>query len=197
MADLTNNENELLTLDFPCDPGSLPTSSELPVGDLLLEIKSVKPGKTKENTSGEINAKTGKLKVGGKAVVNVQFGISEPAEFAGIPHTKMFVIGTDEDPSGAKTATWKRNATLLMSMFKCASVGGKTFTEYMSAAEGQVVGATVKVEKSNDPKYPDKHTPKSFWTPGTKQVRVEDPDSDMNTVFAGLPQDTSGFSNKD
>ena len=181
------NNPELESLEFPTDPSKLPTTAELPLGELILEIKSVKVAKTKENTSGELN-RAGNLKVGGKKVVNVQFALSEPTEAAGIPHTKMFVIGSDEDPEGKKEGTWKRNGTLLMQMFKAARVGGKTFAEYAAAAIGQKVGASVKVEKSNDPQYPDKHTPKGFWEPGTKMVKVVDVNADMNAAFGPAPQ---------
>ena len=176
------NNPELESLEFPTDPSKLPTSAELPLGDVLLEIKSVKVAKTKENTDGALNKK-GELKVGGKKVVNVQFALAEPEDVAGIPHTKTFFIGSDEDPEGKKEGTWKRNGTLLMKMFKSARVGGKTFAEYAAAAVGQKVGASVKVEKSNDPQYADKHTPRDFWEPGTKIVKVVDVNADMNAVF--------------
>lgn len=191
-----NVNGEMDSLEFPVDPNTLPTSAELPLGDLILEIKSVKVATTKPNTTGELN-KAGKVKVGEKKVVNVQFALAEPEESAGIPHTKMFVIGSDEDPSAAKAGTWKRNATLLMSLFKAARVGGKTFAEYSAAAVGQKVGATVKVEVSNDPKYADKHTPKAFWEPGTRAVKVIDVNADMNAVFPVNNATPSNFSTND
>lgn len=160
------------TLEFPVDPSTLPTTTELPLGELLLQIKAVKITKTKENTDGTINPRTGRPKVGGKKAINVQFSVHEPEEYRGIPHTKMFLIGSDEDPDGLKPMTWKRNATLLMAMFKAAKVGGNSMAEYIAAATDTIVGADVRVEKSKDPRYSDKHTPKAFWEPGKKAVKV-------------------------
>jgi hypothetical protein len=193
--DLNGNGPDIESLDFPVDPTTLPTTSELPLGDLLLEIKSVTVTKTKENTTGELNYK-GELKVGGKKTVAVQFGLVEPSEFAGLPYTHRFYIGSDADPEAIKPGTWQRNAVLLMAMFKAAQVGGKTFKEYSAAANGQRVGATVKVEKSKDPKYPDKHIVRAFWQPGTKQISLVNVNADMDAVFTPAAPAPS-FANND
>jgi hypothetical protein len=193
--ELNGNGPDIESLDFPVDPSTLPTTSELPLGDLLLEIKSVNVTKTKENTDGALNYK-GELKVGGKKTVAVQFGVSEPAEFAGMPYTHRFYIGSDADPEAIKPGTWQRNGTLMMAMFKAAAVGGKTFKEYAAAAVGQVVGATVKVEVSKDPKYPDKHITRAFWTPGTRQVALVNVNADMDAVFS-KPAPAPNFANND
>lgn len=179
-------DEQLVSFEFPCDPEDLPTSSELPVGDVILEIKSIKPEFTKPNTDGTIDTKTGRPKVGEKLAIAVQFALAEPEDMAGIPHTQRFYIGSNEDPKAEKVGTWKRNATLLMSMFKAAHVGGKTKDEYFAAALGQKVGASVKVEKSRDPKYQDKNVPRVFWEPGTRPVRVLDGGGDAVAAF-GAP----------
>ena len=73
-----NVNGEMDSLEFPVDPNTLPTSAELPLGDLLLEIKSVKVATTKPNTTGELN-RAGKVKVGdeveGKVTGMVDFGV--------------------------------------------------------------------------------------------------------------------------
>jgi hypothetical protein len=174
---------DMVTLEFPVsDPSTLPTTAELPLGDILLEIRKVEVTKTKENENGEINPRTGRLKVGGKVMVAVQFALSEPEELAGMPHTKRFLIGSDVDPLAKERSTWARNGTLLMKMFKKARVGGHSFSEYVSAAVGQKVGATVKVEKGSAG-YADSNTPKDFFEPGEKVVRVLGGDE----AFASAP----------
>lgn len=181
--ELNGHGPEIESLDFPVDPSTLPTTSELPLGDLLLEIKSVSVTKTKENITGETKT-NGQLKIGGKKTVAVQFGLTEPSDLAGLPYTHRFYIGSDADPEAIKAGTWQRNGVLMMAMFKAAAVGGKTFKEYAAAAVGQTVGATVKVEKSRDPKYPDKHIVRAFWTPGTRQVALVNVNADMDAVFS-------------
>ncbi len=164
---------EMESLEFPCDPASLPTTSKLPLGQVLLEIKSIEVTKSAPNLTGEKN-KRGEVKVGEKKMVKVQFSLDEPEDGRGIPYTHNFVIGSDQDKDAEKAGTWKRNGTLLMQMYAAARVGGKTHKEYMAAAIGQKVGADIKLEKSRDPKFDDKNVPKAFWAPGTKQVRVLD-----------------------
>lgn len=192
MADFDTME----TLEFPVDPSTLPTTTELPVGELLLQIKAIKVAKTKE-ADGSINPKTGRPKVGGKKVVNVQFSVHEPEEYRGIPHTKMFVIGSDEDPNALKPMTWKRNATLLMAMFKAAKVGGNSMAEYVAAATDGIIGADVRIEKSKDPQYGDKHTPKAFWEPGKKMVRVVEEQGGESSAEPMPTLDVPAFNMKD
>ena len=192
MADFDSME----TLEFPVDPSTLPTTTELPLGELLLQIKAIKIAKTKES-DGSINERTGRPKIGNKKCVNVQFAVVEPEEYRGIPHTKMFLIGSDEDPNALKPMTWKRNATLLMAMFKAAKVGGASMAEYIAAATDGIVGADVRVEKSKDARYSDKHTPKAFWEPGKKMVRVVE-EQGGGDVEAPLPTlDIPVFNMKD
>lgn len=168
-----DERNDFISLEFPVDnPELLPTTSELPLGDLILRIKKIDVIKTKENVTGELNTR-GQLKVGGKVGVAVQFAVEEPDDLAGLPHTKRFWLGSDEDPMALKEGTWKRNGTLMMRMFKCARVGGHKFEEYRAAAIDQTVGASVKVEVGKNG-YSDVNTPKDFFEPGTKPVRLLD-----------------------
>lgn len=199
MADYELGGNEMESLEFPCDPASLPTTSKLPLGSVILEIKSIEVTKSSPNLTGERN-KRGEVKVGEKKMVKVQFALDEPEDQRGIPYTHNFVIGSDQDPRAEKPATWKRNATLLMQMYGAARVGGKTHAEYMAAATGQKVGADIKLEKSRDAQYDDKNVPKSFWAPGTKQVRVLEDGvaTPAGGAFVAMPQpEAAHFESKD
>ncbi len=187
---------EMESLEFPCDPTSLPTSSKLPLGDVILEIKSIEVTKSAPNLTGEKN-KRGEVRVGEKKMVKVQFALDEPEDSRGIPYTHNFVIGSDQDPQGEKAGTWKRNGTLLMAMYAAARVGGKTHKEYMAAAVGQKVGSTVKLEKSRDPNFDDKNVPKAFWAPGTKQVRVIDEPTVSGGMLAGPATPQPAFESRD
>lgn len=192
MSDENGREfgNEPETLEFPCDPDKLPTSSELPLGDILVAIKSIDVELSKPNTTGERNRR-GELKVGEKKMVKVLFTLAEPEELAGIPYTHRFLIGSDTDPKALKEGTWVRNGTLLMKMFAESSTGGKTFAEKRVAAVDQLVGATVKVEKSKDDRYADKNVIRAFWRPGTKVVKVIEKDL-TSDVDAALPPLANG-----
>jgi len=164
--------DEIVTLDFPVDPSELPTTLDLPLGDLYLRIKKFDISKSKENEDGSRNKK-GELIVGGKKCVSVTFEVAEPEEFAGMYHTKRFWVGTQGDPGATNLSTWRTNraCVLLMKMFLKAKVGGKSLTEYMAAAKDQLVGASVKVEKGGGD-YPDINTPKDFFECGERPVRL-------------------------
>ena len=85
-------------------------------------------------------------------------------------------------------------------VFKAAKVGGKTFAEYSVAAVDQIVGADVRIEKSRDPQYQDKHVPRSFWEPGKKAVRVIDEGAAHRAELdAALPPISNGadYSSRD
>ncbi len=70
---------EMESLEFPCDPASLPISSKLPLGDVILEIKSIEVTKSSPNLTGERN-KRGEVKVGEKKMVKVQFALDRNVE---------------------------------------------------------------------------------------------------------------------
>ena len=181
------NGNMPDTLEFPCDPESLPTSSELPLGDIILEGKSLEEKLSNPVEPGTVHTegrKIGQPKVGEKQMVVAQFAVVEPEDYAGILHTHRFVLGTDLDPKAKKDSTWKQGAaTLFLRMRQMAGIGGKTMAETKAAFPGQKVGVSVRKGKANGD-YPARNEIKDFWKPGTKQVKVtEDTNADLNAAL--------------
>src|SRR5215469_4038632 len=138
---MSENGNMPDTLEFPCDPESLPTSTDVPLGTLILEGIDLKSGRTKENTTGERKL-TGELKVGNKVMVTASFKVVEPEEYAGFIYFHRFVIGTDHDPGAEldpkkhpNTSAWSsRNARDMMGMLtKHMGLACKTMAEFVAA----------------------------------------------------------------
>ena len=178
-----SEEVDLNSIEFPCDPSTLPTRSELPVGSVVLEIKNF----TATTSSDETHNKIG---------IACQFGLAEPEALAGIPHTERFWIGTDDDPKGLKPATWKRNAVKLMKLFKESGVSIQPTSkvqELCAAAVGQRVGADTNMRASTkiNPKTGKPYEPQlnlSYWKVGTKQVHLVEDDAALSQPFAAASQ---------
>ena len=173
-------EFDVTSLDFGTDPSKLPTSRQLPIGDILVKIKNFKGGKTKA-TDELSDAERASGKVGGRVTVSVQVNVDQPERYRGTMHTHTFWIGDDADPEAKSGATWARNGTDLMKLFKEAGVGlaaGTKPAEAMEAAKEQTVGAHVylKVSKKIDPKtgslYPSRPEIGSWFKPGSREVKV-------------------------
>src|SRR5271166_1993880 len=91
---------DLSTLEFPSDPSKLPTSKELPLGTIELEITGWTAVKTKD--VGEDDPDYAKGKRGNKLMFKGQFKATAPAEIAGLPYSHNFVVGSNTDPAAAK-----------------------------------------------------------------------------------------------
>ena len=193
---------DLTSMEFPVDPTTLPTRSELPIGQVHLEIKNftmVKSGQPSDEDAA-------KGKVGGKVGVAIQFALMDPSELAGIPHTERVWIGTDQDPEAKKPATWARNAVPLMKLFKEAGVSVQPtskFPELCSAATGQKVGADVNKRASTriNPKTGAPYEAQirlSYWKVGTKQVHLIETGEEVGSNgFASAPQTSANLSSSD
>lgn len=182
--------------DFVSDPSKLPTSNELPLGTVELKIVGGKGKFTPEATEPG--------KVGGYAIVTVQFVMTDApgqSAFAGMPVSHDFFIGSKEDPKARKPATWLRNGTLLMSMFKEGGISvspGSKLPELLAAAQDQVIGAEVKRRGGNKPQYADRHEIKKFHRAGTKPVQLVEIDADQRAAAdPELAAAFSGVSNSD
>ena len=170
-------EVEISSLSFGGDPTKLPTTKQLPIGDIIVTIKSFKAIKSGEPD----DAARAQGKVGGKVAVEMQVAVSQPEKFKGILGRKTFWIGDDSDPEAKNKATWERNGTDLMAALKHAGVGLTPSTkpaEACQAAVEQQVGihTYLKGEKPN-PKggvYAARVEVGSFWKPGTREVKVQD-----------------------
>jgi len=196
-------------LDFEGDLTKLPTSKELPVGLVELEIKAITTGKTKPNTTGEVypadhKTKAGKPKVGEKVFVNAQVMVTDhPNQLAyrGRTGFHRFYIGSDTDPSAKAQSTWKANATDLMRMLKSAKVAMSPTTKISDALKASVgnkfIGET-KVEQDRTGKYADKVVIRNFFAVGAKEVSIVDEDSGANSLDHAFPNGgttTAGFAN--
>lgn len=187
--------NGLDDLDFPGDPGKLPTSNEFPLGTIELKIGVGTPGHTPEATEPG--------KIGGYARVSVQFIMTDnPAQagYAGMPGTQDFFLGSKEDPKAKKWGTWARNAVLLMSMFKESGVAfgqGTKLREALKAAEGQVILADVRKRGGKKPQYADRHEIKKFYRAGSRPVHLVEETNGAGTVDAGIADAFSGVSDSD
>jgi hypothetical protein len=191
------------SLDFEGDLTKLPTSKELPVGLVELEIKAITTGKTKPNTSGETypadhKTKAGKPKVGEKVFVNVQVMVTDHPNqlpYRGRTGFHRFYIGSDTDPSAKSQATWKTNATDLMRMLKKAKVAMSPTTKISDALKASVGNKFIgenKVEVDKSGKYPDKVVIRNFWAVGEKEVSVVDDGgvAEFSGEAAPAPQST-------
>ena len=182
--------------DFVSDPSKLPTSNELPLGTVELRIVGGKGKYTPEATEPG--------KVGGYAIVSVQFVMTDnpgQAAFTGMPCTHDFFIGSKEDPKARKPATWTRNATLLMSLFKEGGVsvaGGAKLPELLAAAQDQIVLADVRRRGGNKPAFADQHVIKKFYRAGTKPVQLLEMEADARAAAdPELAAAFTGVSNHD
>ncbi len=173
-------EVEISSLSFGGDPTKLPTTKQLPIGDIIVTIKSFKAIKSKP-TDELSDQERASGKVGGKVAVEMQVAVSQPERFKGILGRKTFWIGDDSDPEAKNKGTWERNGTDLMAALKHAGVGLTPSTkpaEACAAAVEQQVGihTYLKGEKPN-PKggvYAARVEVGSFWKPGTREVKVQD-----------------------
>lgn len=163
---------EINSLEFPCDPSSLPTKRELPVGDLLVAIRGLEE-KTFEPREGSTTK--------AKKIIELNVQVTEPKEYAGTFHRHTFWIGSDEDPNAKNPATWVKNGTDLMNLFKQAGVSVTKSTklpEAIAAAKDSIVGvhSYLKRSKNLNDKTGEPWPPKvqigSFWKPGTREVGV-------------------------
>ena len=182
-------EVEISSLSFGGDPTKLPTTKQLPIGDIIVTIKSFKAIKSGEPDDGA----RAQGKVGGKLAIEMQVAVSQPPKFKGILGRKTFWIGDDACPMPSidadstpqqvalAKATWERNGTDLMAALKHAGVGLTPSTkpaEACAAAVEQQVGihTYLKGEKPN-PKggvYAARVEVGSFWKAGTRAVKVQD-----------------------
>lgn len=193
---------DLSSLDFGGgDPSKFPTRSELPLGDVIVEIKAFTAKKSGEVTDPQ---KIAQGKKGGKLGIAVSFALAEPEEMKGIPHTETFWIGSDDDPAASKPQTWQRNGVRLMNLFKQAGVSVQANSrpfELMEAAKGQKVGVSpykkadsFKDKETGEVIKRDKLVATNFWKVGTRPVKVSDSDGADGTVVSAPAQT---FSNND
>ena len=188
--------NGLDELDFPGDPSKLPTSSELPLGTIEVKIVHGEPGLTA--------AATEQGKVGEKAIVNVQFVMTDhPGQsgWAGFPNTETFWLGSDQDPKARKWGTWARNGVLLMSMFKESGVHfgeGTKLREALKAAEEQVLLADVRLKGGKNKAWADRHVIRKFYKAGSRPVQLVEESRDAGGAGdAELQAAFSTVSNED
>ncbi len=165
---------DLSTLEFPGDPSKLPTSKELPLGDIELEITNWSAVKTKD--VGEDDPDYAKGKRGNKLMFKIQFKATAPQEIAGLPYTHQCVVGSNTDPAGAKESTWASGGgTEVMKILNRAGthLGSTTKPrEAMLASVGQRLVGEVKLEKDKKGQYPDKHIVKGWHKVGDRQPRL-------------------------
>ena len=196
------SEEMLDTVSFPCDPSTLPTRAELPLGQVVLEVKNFGVAYFGEATAEDQAAG----RDGHKLSITCQFGLAEPEEMAGTPHTERFFIGTDDDPLAKKPATWKRNAVKMMKLFKEAGVAMQATTkpsEAFAATVGKKVGAdvTLRASKKIDPKTGQPYPARinlNFWKVGTKQVHLIESGEELGSSgFAEAPAAPTNLSSSD
>jgi len=168
---------DLSTLEFPSDPSKLPTSKELPLGRIELEIANWTAVKTKDVDESDPDYHT-KGKRGNKLMFKIQFKATAPQEIAGLPYTHQCVVGSNTDPAGSKESTWASGGgTEVMTILTKAGthLGATTKPrEAMEASVGQRIIGEVKVEKSRDSRYPDKHVVKKWHKVGSVLPALED-----------------------
>lgn len=174
---------ELSTISFPVDPSTIPTSREVPAGEIEFKVLSITAQKSKMPQPGEVVEKgprKGQLKVGGKLMFKLLVSATAPESVNGIAYSEYFVIGTDDDPMAKKESTWTSKGTQLMGFFKKSKVNVKGLSPEQAclAAVGQHVGGNVVMEDNiytdnNGVKHETKKPRvKSWFEAGTKLYRV-------------------------
>jgi hypothetical protein len=192
-----SNVVDLSTLEFPGDPSKLPTSKELPLGDIELEVVGWSAVKTKEVNEGDEGYDKGKR--GNKLMFKIQLKATAPEEIAGLPYTHQCVVGSNTDPAGLKESTWASGGgTEVMKILSKAKthLGATTKPrEAMLASVGQRVIGEVKLEKDRKGVYPDKHVVKNWHKVGDRQPRLA---GEVGASFAPAPsQPAPVFENQD
>lgn len=167
---------DLSTLEFPADPSKLPTSKELPLGDIELEITSWSAYLTKEVTEESDPVAFAKGNRGKKLAFKGQFKATAPAEIAGLPYTHDVYVGSNVDPLARKESTWASGGgTEIMKILKQSKthLGATTKPqEALLASVGQRLVGEVKTEKDRRGVYPDKHKVKGWHKVGDRQPRL-------------------------
>jgi hypothetical protein len=165
---------DLSTLEFPGDPSKLPTSKELSLGDIELEITGWSAVKTKPVNEGDKGYDKGNR--GNKLMFKATFKATAPEEIAGLPYTHQIVVGSNADPAAQKESTWASGGgTEVMKILNRAKthLGATTKpNEAMLASVGQRVIGEVKLEKDKNGVYPDKHIVKNWHKVGDRQPRL-------------------------
>lgn len=185
--DLTINGSGEGEFHFSVDPTKIPTSNELPLGRVELKIGTHKFGKTKANPEKGTPS---------FAILTIQFVMTDnPGQqgWAGMTISQDWFLGSKEDPGAEKQGTQMRNFVPIMNMIKEAGVAvtrTSKASELLKAAEGQVVGADVRLNGGKNEAFKDRHVIKRFWRAGTKQVELVDAKSAGN---AGDPELASAF----
>jgi hypothetical protein len=198
---MPENENviDLSTLEFPSDPSKLPTSKELPLGTVELEITGWSASLTKKVTQESDPVAFGKGNRGEKLALKAQFKVTSPVEFAGLPYTHNFYVGSNTDQLAKKESTWASGGgTEVMKVLKQAGVSLGATTKPMeatAASVGQRILAEVKVETDRTGKFPDKHIVRGWYKVGTRPVAL----LDSPVSFGGQTQAASApvFDNND
>lgn len=169
-----SNVVDLSTLEFPTDPSKLPTSKELPLGDIELEITNWSAVKTKDVVEGDEGYDKGKR--GNKLMFKIQFKATAPEEIAGLPYTHQCVVGSNTDPAAQKESTWASGGgtEVMKVLSKSGTHLGATTKpqEAMLASVGQRLVGEVKLEKDRKGVYPDKHIVKGWHKVGDRVPRL-------------------------
>ena len=165
---------DLSTLEFPGDPSKLPTTKELPLGDIELEITGWSAVKTKPVNEGDKGYEKGNR--GNKLMFKTTFKATAPEEIAGLPYTHQCVVGSNADPAAQKESTWASGGgTEVMKILNRSKthLGATTKpNEAMLASVGQRVIGEVKLEKDRNGVYPDKHVVRNWHKVGDRQPRL-------------------------